>query len=67
MGECNKNSWMLENCRQSCNSCLNEYELRQMCRNTNINDELSQFNNKNISSFKLGLKLIRVIRALNST
>ncbi|KAK0425739.1 hypothetical protein QR680_009353 [Steinernema hermaphroditum] len=31
-GECQKNPWMLENCRSSCQSCLNAWELRNMCR-----------------------------------
>lgn len=32
MGECDKNLWMLENCRFSCQSCLSNGELHEMCR-----------------------------------
>ncbi|KAI6230436.1 hypothetical protein M3Y99_01062800 [Aphelenchoides fujianensis] len=31
-GECERNPWMLENCRRSCNSCFSAAELRRMCR-----------------------------------
>ncbi|CEF65087.1 Tyrosinase copper-binding domain and ShKT domain and Uncharacterised domain, di-copper centre-containing protein [Strongyloides ratti] len=31
-GECQKNPWMTENCRSSCQSCYSQYELRSMCR-----------------------------------
>ncbi|MFH4977952.1 hypothetical protein AB6A40_004661 [Gnathostoma spinigerum] len=31
-GECQKNPWMLENCRHSCRSCFLPWELRQKCR-----------------------------------
>lgn len=31
-GECDKNTWMLENCRQSCHSCYSNRELSQVCR-----------------------------------
>ncbi|VDN51144.1 unnamed protein product [Dracunculus medinensis] len=31
-GECNRNAWMLENCRRSCRSCMDEWELRIRCR-----------------------------------
>lgn len=31
-GECNMNTWMLENCRRSCRSCLDQWQLRQRCR-----------------------------------
>ncbi|VDK68512.1 unnamed protein product [Litomosoides sigmodontis] len=30
-GECNVNAWMLENCRRSCRSCLDQWQLRQRC------------------------------------
>uniref|UniRef100_A0A7E4ZX04 ShTK domain protein n=1 Tax=Panagrellus redivivus TaxID=6233 RepID=A0A7E4ZX04_PANRE len=30
-GECQKNPWMLENCKASCQTCLNSVELRNMC------------------------------------
>ncbi|VDK18992.1 unnamed protein product [Anisakis simplex] len=33
-GECSRNAWMLENCRQSCRSCMDENELRRRCRVT---------------------------------
>ncbi|KAL3098847.1 hypothetical protein niasHT_024601 [Heterodera trifolii] len=31
-GECQKNGWMLENCKASCDTCVSFWELRQMCR-----------------------------------
>uniref|UniRef100_A0A914HLP2 ShKT domain-containing protein n=1 Tax=Globodera rostochiensis TaxID=31243 RepID=A0A914HLP2_GLORO len=31
-GECRRNAWMLENCKQSCSTCVSQSELRQMCR-----------------------------------
>uniref|UniRef100_A0A0M3HL59 ShKT domain-containing protein n=1 Tax=Ascaris lumbricoides TaxID=6252 RepID=A0A0M3HL59_ASCLU len=31
-GECARNSWMLENCRMSCRSCMDQWELRERCR-----------------------------------
>ncbi|CAK5113229.1 unnamed protein product [Meloidogyne enterolobii] len=31
-GECNKNGWMLENCKSSCNTCVSFFQLRQLCR-----------------------------------
>uniref|UniRef100_A0A8R1TKT0 ShKT domain-containing protein n=1 Tax=Onchocerca volvulus TaxID=6282 RepID=A0A8R1TKT0_ONCVO len=31
-GECDTNAWMLENCRRSCDSCLDQWQLRQRCR-----------------------------------
>ncbi|KHN76800.1 Putative tyrosinase-like protein tyr-3 [Toxocara canis] len=35
-GECTRNSWMLENCRTSCRSCLDQWELRERCRISTI-------------------------------
>uniref|UniRef100_A0A914C9X5 ShKT domain-containing protein n=1 Tax=Acrobeloides nanus TaxID=290746 RepID=A0A914C9X5_9BILA len=32
IGECQKNPWMLENCRTSCRTCLNANQLRQRCQ-----------------------------------
>ncbi|MCP9257945.1 hypothetical protein DINM_001113 [Dirofilaria immitis] len=37
-GECDTNAWMLENCRRSCHSCFDQWELRQRCR---INSDLA--------------------------
>lgn len=31
-GECMVNAWMLENCRASCRSCLDQWQLRLRCR-----------------------------------
>ncbi|KAJ1363119.1 hypothetical protein KIN20_022891 [Parelaphostrongylus tenuis] len=31
LGECEKRSWMLENCRHSCRSCYSQEDLREMC------------------------------------
>uniref|UniRef100_A0A915Q5D0 receptor protein-tyrosine kinase n=1 Tax=Setaria digitata TaxID=48799 RepID=A0A915Q5D0_9BILA len=36
-GECDTNAWMLENCRRSCRSCLDQWQLRHRCR---INSDL---------------------------
>ncbi|KJH52769.1 shTK domain protein [Dictyocaulus viviparus] len=32
LGECEKNQWMLENCRASCRTCYSQWDLRKMCR-----------------------------------
>lgn len=34
-GECSRNAWMLENCRTSCRSCMNQFELHNRCRIVN--------------------------------
>ncbi|EJW77027.1 hypothetical protein WUBG_12064 [Wuchereria bancrofti] len=43
-GECSINAWMLENCRRSCRSCLDQWQLRQRCR---INSDLSSSHTPN--------------------
>ncbi|VDK59915.1 unnamed protein product [Anisakis simplex] len=35
IGECTKNSWMLENCRKSCDSCYEAEELLKVCYPSN--------------------------------
>ncbi|KAL3100944.1 hypothetical protein niasHS_001404 [Heterodera schachtii] len=39
-GECQKNGWMLENCKRSCESCVNFRELRQLCRSRPVGSEI---------------------------
>lgn len=59
-GECNKNGWMLENCRLSCDTCLNGYELRQMCRGA----RRKQFSSDNVPPFEFGRRRKRVIQTI---
>ncbi|PAV63720.1 hypothetical protein WR25_11552 isoform B [Diploscapter pachys] len=32
LGECEKNTWMSENCRKSCDTCTNMLDLRKLCQ-----------------------------------
>lgn len=50
LGECQKNLWMLENCRSSCNSCLSLSELQDVCQPKLIESISGKENNFLLSS-----------------
>ena len=49
LGECEKNTWMSENCRKSCETCTSMPDLRELCQGVVFELEKVQVGNQKIS------------------